>query len=53
MEKVFTDYPHWKSSEPQAREVRKALYKILIDKGVKEKVTLAKKIMQYMGRNGH
>ena len=53
MEKVFTNYPHWKNSEPQAREVRKALYKILIDKGVKEKVTLAKKIMQYMGRNGH
>ncbi len=50
MEKVFTDYPHWKNSEAQAREVRKELYKILISKGVKGKIPLAKKIMQYMGR---
>jgi len=50
MEKVFTDYPHWKNSEAQAREVRKELYKILISKGVKDKTPFAKRIMQYMGR---
>jgi len=50
MEKVFADYPHWKTTDAQAREVRKEFYKVLNAKGVKDKTVMAKKILHYLKR---
>jgi type I restriction enzyme R subunit len=38
-QQAFNSYPHWKTSEAQDREVRKALLKALLDAGVTENVT--------------
>jgi len=38
-ERAFAAHPHWKTSEAQDREVRRALVKALIDAGVTESVT--------------
>lgn len=32
MEATFADYPHWRTSHPQQAEVRKALYRELLQK---------------------
>ena len=50
MENVFNSYPHWKTTDAQAREVRKELYKTLKDKGVEDKTALAKMIIQHLRR---
>ena len=34
MKSVFAEYPHWRTSEAQARDVRRKLYLVLVEAGV-------------------
>jgi len=36
---TFIAYPHWATSQRQQRELRRALYKVLIRRGLRERVT--------------
>ncbi|MBI3616570.1 MAG: HsdR family type I site-specific deoxyribonuclease [Candidatus Omnitrophica bacterium] len=47
---AFVTYPHWRSSSPQERELRKALYKALIDSGVDDVVDLATGVLRMLRR---
>jgi len=50
MEDAFTGYPHWRTSEQQAREVRKALYACLGKANVKDVPALAEQVMRALLR---
>ncbi len=47
---AFKQYPHWQESSHQEQEVRKSLYKALIDAGLDDVVELAKSIMKMLRR---
>lgn len=46
----FAANPHWRSSAAQERELRKALYKALIDAGVEDVVELASGLLRTLRR---
>ncbi len=50
VEQAFTEYPHWQVSERQEQDVRRALYKALIDAGVEAVVEIASKLMKLLRR---
>jgi type I restriction enzyme R subunit len=50
VEKAFERYPHWQVSEHQEQDVRKALYKSLIDAGIEMVVEVATKLMKLLRR---
>lgn len=48
---AFEQYPHWRTSERQEQDVRRSLYKSLIDRGVKEALTdIADRIIKLLRR---
>jgi type I restriction enzyme, R subunit len=47
---AFDRYPHWQRSADQEREVRKALYKALIDGNVDRVVEIADRLMTMLKR---
>ena len=47
---AFDDHPHWQTSSHQEQEVRKSLYKGLIDAGVEGVVEVAQGIMKMLRR---
>jgi type I restriction enzyme R subunit len=47
---AFESHPHWQRSSHQEQEVRKALYKSLIDAGVEGVVELATGVMRMLRR---
>jgi hypothetical protein len=49
-EKAFQESPHWQTSERQEQEVRRGLYKSLIDAGVEAVVDLGSKLMRMLRR---
>jgi type I restriction enzyme R subunit len=49
-EKAFQEYPHWQTSERQEQDVRRSLYKALIDAGVEAVVDVAGKLMKLLRR---
>ena len=52
MLEVFEEYPHWKRSERQEKEVRSELYKVMFNAGlsVSEALKMAKDIMRVLKR---
>jgi len=50
IENAFQEYPHWQVSERQEQDVRRALYKSLIDAGVEAVVEVASKLMRLLRR---
>lgn len=50
VEQAFGEYPHWQVSERQEQDVRRALYKALIDAGVEAVVEIASKLMKLLRR---
>lgn len=50
VEQAFRDYPHWQVSERQEQDVRRTLYKALIDAGVEAVVEIASKLMRLLRR---
>jgi len=50
MATAFNKFPHWRTSEQQAREVRKALYGLLANVDVKDVPELAERIMTVLRR---
>lgn len=48
MMNVFTEFPHWKTSERYEIEVRRELYRILGDLEMAKRVSVAKKILQLL-----
>jgi type I restriction enzyme R subunit len=52
VEKAFEYSPHWRTSERQAQDLRRALYKALIDSGVEEDVVeVASRLMKVLRRD--
>lgn len=49
--KAFEEHPHWQVSSHQEQEVRKSIYKALIDAGVDGVVDLAKSMMKMLRRS--
>ena len=49
-ESAFAQHPHWQTSSHQEQEVRKSLYKALIDAGVDGVVECAKSVMRMLRR---
>ena len=50
MQDTFARYPHWRTSQQQAREVRRALYGALGKRGVKDVPALAEQVMSVLLR---
>lgn len=50
MEAAFRDYPHWSSSATHERELRKRLYKVLINNGADTVVDWADQILTLLRR---
>jgi type I restriction enzyme R subunit len=51
VEEAFERSPHWRTSERQAQDLRRALYKALIDTGVEEDVVeVASRLMKVLRR---
>lgn len=48
--RAFEEFPHWCYSEDHAREVRKLLYKALVDAKVENMVDMAHRIMKMLRR---
>ena len=48
--KTFQEFPHWQTSGHQEQEVRKSLYKALIESGVEAVVDLAQGVMKMLRR---
>ena len=48
---AFEQYPHWQTSTHQEQDVRRALYKALIDAGVEKVVDIAQGIMRMLRRS--
>lgn len=50
--KAFEQHPHWQTSSHQEQEVRKSLYKALIDADIKEAVVeMAQAVLRMLRRN--
>ena len=41
MDKVLTHFPHWRNSEKHEREVKRELYRILLQNGIKDTKRMA------------
>ncbi len=50
VEPVFQQFPHWATSSQQERELRKSLYKVLIDGGVREVVAWTDEMLTLLRR---
>jgi type I restriction enzyme R subunit len=50
VDRAFHDYPHWRVSERQGREVRQALYKALMGAGVKRMAEFVEQLMRLLER---
>jgi type I restriction enzyme R subunit len=50
VEAAFQQHPHWQTSEHQEQDVRRAIYKSLIDAGVEAVVEVATKLMKLLRR---
>ncbi|ACL24705.1 type I restriction endonuclease subunit R [Chloroflexus aggregans] len=50
MERAFADFPHWISSPRQESELRKVLYKAMLDAGVSDVVAWADAILNLLRR---
>jgi type I restriction enzyme R subunit len=50
IEEAFKQHPHWQTSEHQEQDVRRAIYKALIDAGVEAVVEVATKLMRLLRR---
>jgi len=50
VEGAFEKFPHWQISGQQEREVRKAIFKALIDAGIEAVVEVAEKLMKLLRR---
>lgn len=48
MREVFQKFPHWRTSEHHEREVKRELYKVLVQAGVKDTAELAKGVMRVL-----
>ena len=47
---AFQEFPHWQISSHQEQEVRKSLYKALIESGVEAVVDLGQGVMKMLRR---
>jgi type I restriction enzyme R subunit len=52
VEKAFLEFPHWGSDTAQERELRKRMYRIMIDAGVDRVVELVDKLLRVLRRSG-
>jgi type I restriction enzyme R subunit len=50
MKLVFAAYPHWRTSDSQARTVRTELYKALVNAGIAEVSEMVERIMTIVGK---
>jgi type I restriction enzyme R subunit len=50
VEAAFQQYPHWQTSEHQEQDVRRSIYKALIDAGIEGVVEVATKLMKLLRR---
>jgi hypothetical protein len=50
VETAFADHPHWQTSSHQEQELRKVLYKALIDGKVENVVEMAQTLMKMLRR---
>ena len=50
VEAAFQQYPHWQTSEHQEQDVRRSIYKALIDAGIEAMVEVATKLMKLLRR---
>lgn len=50
VEKAFDEFPHWQVSERQEQDVRRSLYKALIDSGIEGIVEVVNKVMNVLGK---
>jgi type I restriction enzyme, R subunit len=50
VEAAFQRYPHWQTSEHQEQDVRRSIYKALIDAGIEAVVEVATKLMKLLRR---
>jgi len=50
IERAFAQFPHWQVSEAQEREVRKSIFKALIDAGVEAVAEVADKLLKLLRR---
>jgi type I restriction enzyme R subunit len=50
VEAAFQQYPHWQTSEHQEQDVRRSIYKALIDAGIEAVVEVATKLMKLLRR---
>jgi type I restriction enzyme R subunit len=50
VEAAFQQYPHWQTSEHQEQDVRRSIYKALIDAGIEAVVEVATKLMRLLRR---
>jgi type I restriction enzyme R subunit len=50
VEAAFQQYPHWQTSEHQEQDVRRSIYKALIDVGIETVVEVATKLMKLLRR---
>ena len=50
VEAAFEQFAHWQVSEAQEREVRKSIFKALIDAGVEAIAEVADKLMKLLRR---
>ncbi|UCC31232.1 MAG: hypothetical protein JSU86_02930 [Phycisphaerales bacterium] len=48
--KAFAEYPHWRASARQEQDVRRLLYKSLIDAGVEGEVDVATQLIKLLRR---
>ena len=49
-EVAFAEHPHWQTSSQQEREVRKSLFKALIDAGVEAVVEVGESVLKMLRR---
>jgi len=50
VEAAFQQHPHWQTSEHQEQDVRRSIYKALIDAGIEAVVEVATKLMKLLRR---
>lgn len=50
LEPIFRQFPHWAASSHQERKLRRALYKALIEVGVREMVAWADEMLTLLRR---
>jgi len=50
VEQAFISFPHWQVSERQEQEVRRSIYRALIDRGVEKVVEIANSLIRLLKR---